>query len=52
MGAGCYKEKPLTVSRDAVLKAVNDRYVNDTILTEAINNNEIEPSKAEANKNQ
>lgn len=43
MGAGCYKEKILTIPRDAVLKAINERYLSDTILTETIINNEFAP---------
>ena len=38
MGAGCYKEKPLTISKDAIMKAINERYLSETILTETINN--------------
>ena len=50
MGAGCYKEKTLTISRDAILKAINDRYLHDTILTETINNNDFKPVKSMPSK--
>ena len=38
MGAGCYKAKNLTISKEDVLRAINDQYVNDTIQTDANKN--------------
>ena len=38
MGAGCYKAKNLTISKEDVLRAINEQYVNDTIQTDANRN--------------
>lgn len=36
MGAACYKEKTFVIQKDQILKAIQDNYLNDTILTESI----------------
>ena len=38
MGGGCYKAKNLTISKEDVLRAINEQYVNDTIQTDANRN--------------
>ena len=40
MGAGCYKEKTYTIQRDVILQAIQQQYLNDTILTENIGAND------------
>ena len=52
MGAGCYKEKPLTISKDAIIKAINERYLSETILTETINNPKLPQNKAQGTQAQ
>ena len=34
MGGGCYKAKNLTISKEDVLRAINEQYINDTIQTD------------------
>ena len=43
MGAGCYKAKNLQISKEDVLRAINEQYINETIQTDANRNqNSIE----------
>ena len=44
MGAGCYKEKTYTIQRDVILQAIQQQYLNDTILTENICANDSDNS--------
>jgi len=36
MGAGCYKEKTLVIQRDDIIKAIEERYLTETIFTEGV----------------
>ena len=38
MGGGCYKAKDIVVSKEDVLRSLNDQYLNETIQTD-INRN-------------
>ena len=35
MGAACYKEKNITINKNAYIKIITDHYLHDTILTES-----------------
>lgn len=35
MGAACYKEKNITINKNAYMKIITDHYLHDTILTES-----------------
>ena len=45
MGAGCYKERTFAVQKEVILKAIQDQYLNDTILTSSINSGVAPPKQ-------
>ena len=47
MGGGCYKARDITISKEDVLRSLNDQYLNETIQTDIRNLNSIEKSKKE-----
>ena len=51
MGAGCYKERTFTIQKDAILKAIQEQYMSETILAESFDaDNNVLASGAAANQ--